>query len=177
MGASAGRRRACVVSGARAEGASLVVRFTPRAGGGEIEDRIPLVEDGTLRGVFGVGRLLRILRAGRVAPGDPSALVGDPERAAELVRRCRGAPVTLVVVDRVERELTLWTDAGVERIRGVIDFEEDRDALWVSRRGAHARLRIPRRSLVRFRSSASTERLVIAVEIPTRSSLRSGAAP
>ena len=160
---------------AQPDGLCIVVRFSPRRGGSaELEDRIPLGPPEELPAVRGVGRLLRILRAGRIQPPpSPYELETDPEAAAELVRRCRGSVVTLEIAQRVERVLTVWTDAGVDRIRGVVDVEENREGLSVRRRGALGVLRIPRSSLVRFSVTSSSFPEVVDIEVPSRSGLHS----
>ena len=158
--------------GAEAEGNLVVVRFAPRAGWPEIEDRIPLGPRGDPTAVHGVGRMLRILRTARVKlPPNPYRLDDDAERAAALVRRCRGTLVTLRVTRRVERELVVWTEAGVDRFRGVVDFEEDELGLWIRRRGGSLVLRIPRRTLIRFTSTARETAQVVGVDVPTRTPL------
>ncbi len=162
------------MAGAEVLGPALRVSFVPVRGyPAEIEDHVPLGPPGDIATVRGIGRLLRILRAGRVrVPPDPYALGADPERAAELVLRCQGALVTLEVERRIERTLTVWTDAGVDRIRGVLDYAEDDEGLSVLRRGGQRMLKFPRQSLIRFAPS-STDRLeVLSVEVPSRSRLR-----
>lgn len=162
-----------MVVGAEAEHGELCVRFATRRGDPpEIEDRIPLGPRGELSAVRGVGRFLRILRAGRVrAPLAPYDLACDAERAAELVRRCRGAEVRLRVTRRVEHVVTVWTESGVDRFAGVVDYAEDADGLWILRRGGGSRLRIPRRSLVRFSASSRSFPEVLGIDLPTRTFL------
>ena len=142
--------------GADPDDLCLIVHYEPTLGSpGQIDDRIALGPRGEIAAVNGIGRLLRILRAGRVqAPKDPYALASHPEDAAALINRCRGARVRLNVARRFERVLTVWTDAGVDRIREVVDFGEDHEGLWVRRTGGRSVLRIPRRTLIRFASSA-----------------------
>lgn len=167
-------RLACVVAGAEVAGAGVRVLFTPVRGyPPEIEDYVPLGPAGEITTIRGVGRLLRVLRAGRLRlPPNPYALGEELERAAELVLRCQGTLVDLEVERRVERSLTVWTDSGVDQIRGVIDYTEDDTGLSVSRRGGRSVLKFPRHTLIRF-APASTERLqVVSVEIPTRLRLR-----
>jgi hypothetical protein len=162
------------VAGVEVDGFALRVRFAPLSGhAGEIEDLIPLGPRGSLTAVKGIGRLLRILRAGRMrVPSDPYTLGDDPQRAAELLLRCLGATVALTLARRFERVLTIWTESGVERIQGVIDYSEDAEGLSVSRRGGGRALTIPRHSLIRFAPSSTEHFEVISVEIPARSRLR-----
>jgi hypothetical protein len=119
--------------------------------------------------IYGVGRLLRILRAARVpAPSDPYQWSASPEEAAALVERCKGAVVHLHLTRRIERVLTLWTEGGVERIRGVLDFTEQPDGLSVQRRGGRAVLFIPRKNLIRYEASSQESYQVSSIEIPPR---------
>ncbi len=164
----------CVVGGAQAAGTLLRVFFIPLRGyPREIEDRVPLSPAGEIATVKGIGRLLRVLRAGRVrVPPDPYQLGANPQRAAELVLRCQGARVELGVERRVERMLTVWTDAGVDRIRGVLDYTEDDEGLSVLRRGGQSLLEFPRQSLIRFAPSSTEWLEVLSVEVPSGLRLR-----
>jgi hypothetical protein len=160
------KKIAAVMTDARAESESLAVRYTPTRGWpAEIVDRIPLASPGDLAYVAGVGRWLRMLRAARIhLDEDPYMLCRDVERAAELARRCVGATLQLVVARRLERSLTLWTDAGVEHISRVMDFVESADGLTIRRRGGGPLLHIARESLIRF-AAATEERLeVVSVD-------------
>ena len=159
-----------MVTAADAELATLVVRYTPLRGSpAEIEDRIYIGRPGEVAAVYGVGRWLRLLRAGRVhVSGDPYELCRDTDRALELLRRCIGANVELLLSRRLERSLTLWTDSGVERIGAVMDFVEGADALIIRRRGGGPLMYMARESLIRF-ESALVERLeVVSVELAPR---------
>ncbi len=159
------------MTSADADLATLVVRYTPQRGSpSEIEDRIYLGRPGEVAAVYGVGRWLRILRAGRVhVPGDPYQICHDPEHALTLLRRCIGASIHLIVARRLERSITLWTDAGVEHVGAVMDFVEGVDGLLIRRRGGGPLMHVARESLIRF-ESALIERLeVISVDLPPRS--------
>lgn len=163
-----------VVSGAEVDGAGLIVRFsTTRGAPQQIEDRIPLSPRGAMPAIYGVGRVVRILRAARMRiPPDPYRYCADPSRAAQLLQRCSGAVVHLRVARRIERVLTLWTEAGVERIRGVIDFFEEADGLSVRRRGGQSVLLFSRKSLIRYEASSQESLEVVSVEVPPRVTLQ-----
>ena len=155
-----------MIVGAAVEGLGIGVRYsTVRGASRELADYFQLGPRGELHAVHGVGRLLRLLRAGRVvAPEDPYALDDDLDRAAELVNRCRGARVSLVVRTRFERSLTVWTESGVDEFRRVIDYFEDEDGLAIRRLGGSSTLRVPKETLIRY-APASREYLeVVSVE-------------
>ncbi len=151
---------------AEADGGGVIVRYAPRRGTpAEIDDRISLYPPGEMSTVNGIGRLLRILRAARVrAPSDPYVTCADPERAAELLQRCRGTILDLSVARRYDRGLTLWTESGVERLSGVIDWEETPDALEVRRRGGRSVLRIAKHTLIRFEPSSEEYYVVTSID-------------
>ncbi len=165
-----GRKLVCVVSDVEVDGDGLIVRFTAKRGHpAEIEDRIPLTPRGEMAAVYGVGRLLRILRAARVpTPSDPYDWSSNPQRAASLLERCKGAVVHLHVARRIERVLTLWTESGVERIGGVLDFTEEPDGLSVRRRGGLSVLFISKKNLIRYEARAQESYQVVSIEIPPR---------
>jgi hypothetical protein len=152
---------------AELEGLGVRVGFEPDGGRPpRVEDYLSLSKDAGLSAVQGVGRLLRLLRAGRLAaPADPWALASEPERAAEQLRRCRGARVRLRIARRLERMLVLWTEGGIERIDRVVDYEESGDELAIRRQGAASVLRIPRRNLVRYAASAQESIEVTGIEL------------
>lgn len=160
------RKLSAVISGASVEGLGLSVRYsTVRGAARELSDYFQLGPRGELPAVHGVGRFLRLLRAGRIsAPEDPYALDDDLEQAALLVNRCRGAAVSLLVRTRFERSLTVWTEAGVDEFRRVIDFYEDDDGLAIRRLGGHSILHVPKQTLIRYAPSSHEYDEVISVE-------------
>lgn len=164
------RRLLAVVSAVEAEPEALLVRYAPGRGVAlEIEDRLRLGPPGGVAAIYGVGRWLRILRAARVhVADDPYEVCRDTARALALLERCVGASVMLSVARRMERSLTLWTDSGIERIDGVIDFVESTDGLTVRRRGGGPLLHVPRESLIRYESGARERLEVVSVDAAMR---------
>ena len=158
----------CAVAGAELEGTALVVHYSPVRGyPPQIDDRMVFGPHGDVAMVNAVGRFLRLLRAGRVrAPDNPYALYNDLDTALELALRCLGARVELKVQRRFDRALTVWTESGVEKIGGVLDCQEDGDALAVRRRGSQSLLRIPRKSLIRYELATREYLEVVGVERP-----------
>jgi hypothetical protein len=160
------RKLPAVFCAAELDGDQLVLRFRPRGGHPpEIEDRIALGEGGQLATVYGIGRLLRLMRAARKRPpADPYALAHDHPRALELVRRCLGAEVQLHVHKRLRRVLTLWTESGIEQIHGLVDYRESPQGLSILRSGGRSTLQVSRHELIRFEASTEDDYVVIAVE-------------
>lgn len=159
---------------ARADWPDVVVRFEPvRGDRTPIEDRVRLEPRGEMPAIEGVGRILRILRAARVrAPADLYDLENRPEEIASLLQRCVGARLYLHLAKKIDRVLTVWTEGGVDRIEGVVDFGEDGEGLWIRRKGGQSLLRVPRGSLIRFASSSVPRPEVVSVEVPNRQELR-----
>jgi hypothetical protein len=164
MADAAGTRRLeAIVVRAESDGTGVRIRYAPLRG----------MSGGDLSSVHGVGRVLRVLRAGRVkGPANPYALGDDPESTASLLRQCRGALVTLHVARRFERALTVWTEDGVSRIDHVLDVTEDDAGLSVRRRGGGSALRIPKTTLIRYSLSTREYPEIVSVEVPTKPSLR-----
>jgi len=155
-----------VLCAAELDGDLLVLRFAPRGGHGrEIEDRVPLSDRGDMGTVLSVGRMLRLLRAARVrAPRDPYQLLHERELAHTLARRCLGAPVQLRLARRLTRVLTIWTETGVQHIRGLLDYTETADGLSVLRRDGRGTLYISRRDLIRYETSTEEDFVITAIE-------------
>ena len=153
-----------------AERGGVGVRYQSRAAGGrELRDHLRFGPRGTLAAVHGVGRFLRLMRAGRIrAPEDPYALAADLELAAQLLNRCRGAELVLMVRARWERALTLWTEHGVQRIERVVDFKEDAGGLAIRRQGGASLMHVPRASMIRYAASTSESFEIVSVEAPLR---------
>ena len=148
------------------EGDLLVLRFAPRSGHTrEIEDRVRLSAQGDMTTIHAVGRVLRLLRAARVrAPQDPYRLVHEREFALGLARRCLGTAVQLRLVRRLTRVLTIWTESGVQHIRGLLDCIETADGLSVLRREGRGALHIARRDLIRYETTTEEDFIVSSIE-------------
>lgn len=162
------RRLEAHVAGAEPEALGLRLLYVTRVGLRELSDYVELGPRGSLEAVHGVGRVLRLLRAGRISPPrDPYGLGEDLDAAAALLRRCQGARVVLRVRRRIDRVLTLWTESGVRQIDRVMDVREEPDGLVVHRMGRHSTVRITRDQVIRY-AAASREFLeVLSVEVPT----------
>lgn len=121
----------------------------------------------TVAAVDGLGKVLRILRAARIAyPEDPLALVGDATRAAGLLERALGTTLSLEVRPRSRLRFTAWTETGVETVEHVSDVLVSDEAYLVLRRGGRFPVRVPRDSVVR--RVTETERWLEVVGVERR---------
>jgi hypothetical protein len=155
------------LAGVEREGSGLRVHYLAERGTRrEISEHLELAPRGSMASVNAVGRVLRILRAARLRPpADPYALADDPERAAELLLRCRGARLRLELRRRLERQLTIWTEGGVERISRVVDFHENPEGLAVRILGSQTPRWVPRHGLIRYAARSEESLQVIGVEL------------
>jgi hypothetical protein len=132
-----------------------------------IEDRVALGPALDLETAVGVGKLLRILRAARLAaPSDASVLLGDPTAAAELLTRAIGTRLVLEVRTRSDVRFTVWTEEGVESVDRVADVTEDAEGFLVRRRGTRRPVRVPREGVVRRRTTSERWLEVVSIERP-----------
>jgi hypothetical protein len=100
--------------------------------------------------VAGIGKVLRILRAARIAaPRDPRALAGRVDEASALLTRALGSRLQLEVRPRSRVNFTAWTESGVETVSDVADVEEGDTEYLVMRRGGRFPVRFARDAVVR----------------------------
>ncbi len=149
-----------------AEVHGVLLGFLPRRGrvSDPIEDFAELGPELSVPAVESLGRVLRVLRAARIALPEPVALVGRPERAAALLERARGTLVHLEVRPRSRLRFTAWTETGVETVDHVSDVLEHDDAYLVLRRGAQVPVRLPRERVVRRITTCERWYEVVRVE-------------
>jgi hypothetical protein len=116
----------------------------------EITDYADLGPEHCVPSVRGIGKVVRILRAAKLAPPDDSLrMLGDVEGVTALLERALGTVVRLEVRPRTRMRFTAWTEEGVETVDGVAEVLETPDALLIFlQRGRHP-LRIPRSRIVR----------------------------
>jgi hypothetical protein len=148
-------------------GVGLLLGFRPTGHLGieRIEDFADLGPELTVPAVAGVGKVLRILRAARIAaPADHRTLVGHPERAGALLRRALGTAVRLAFRERSRLRFAAWTEDGVEEVRDVVDVREAEDAYVVYRRGARLPLRFAREGIVRHQTELEHWYEVVDIE-------------
>ena len=124
--------------------------------GDRIEDFADLGPGLTTCAVNGLGKVLRLLRAGRVAaPRDPRALIDSAALAAELLARARGTLLRLELAPRFRLRFLAWTERGIEVVDDVAEVREHADAWVVLRHRGRFPIRFPRAQIAR----TSTERL------------------
>jgi hypothetical protein len=147
-------------------GVALV--FRPEGGQraiGRIDDFACLDTALSVETALGVGKVLRLLRAARIAPPRKlDSLSGDPTRAAELLERALGTCVRLEVRPRSRVRFSVWTESGVESISDVAEVLEDESAFLILRLGGRFPLRLPREQVVRQRTESETWYEVMSIE-------------
>ena len=115
--------------------------------------------------VGGLGAVLRVLRAARIAaPAEPKELLGDPERCCELLLRAKPVGLVLDLEPRSRIRFTAWTDEGVETIDDVHAVVETDDAWYVARSGDAPSLRIARENVVRQQTECERYWRVVDIE-------------
>jgi hypothetical protein len=154
--------------GAERQGVLLVfepisARTTASLGTTQIDDFADLGPELTIPAVSGIGKVLRTLRAGRIAAPEPSALLGHARDAAALLARAQGARVVLCLRSRVSTRFVAWTESGVQTVDDVIDVFEHADAWTVAPRHGQL-LRIPRAGVARQLTEAQRWWQVVAIE-------------
>lgn len=138
---------------------------SPRFEAERIEDLAELGPELSVPAVAGLGKVLRILRAARIAaPRDPTRLIGDLDEARALLERALGTGVVLAVRPRSSLRFVAWTEDGVETVDQVADVLETDDAFVVTRRGGRLPVRLERAGVVRRRTDVARWFEVVGVE-------------
>ena len=141
----------------------ISARTTASLGATQIDDFADLGPELTIPAVSGIGKVLRTLRAGRIAAPEPSALLGHAHDAAALLTRAQGARVVLCLRSRVSTRFIAWTETGVQRVEDVVDVFEHADAWTVAPRHGQL-LRIPRAGVARQLTEPQRWWEVVAIE-------------
>jgi hypothetical protein len=136
----------------------------------QIDDFADLGPELTIPAVSGIGKVLRTLRAGRIAAPEPHLLLGRARHTASLLARARSAPVALRVRPRVATRFVAWTETGVHRVEDVADVFEYPDAWIVTPRRGHP-VRIERAGVARQLTESQPWWEVVAIERSTRRNL------
>ena len=154
--------------GAERQGVLLVfepisARTAALLGAERIDDFADLGPELTIPAVSGIGKVLRTLRAGRVAAPEPRELLGRARDAAALLVRARSARVALRLRPRVATRFVAWTESGVQSVEDVIDVFAYPDAWIVTPRSGQP-LRIERAGVARQVTETLPWWEVIAIE-------------
>jgi hypothetical protein len=132
---------------------------------GRIDDFACLDEALSVESALGIGKVLRLLRAARIAPPPQlDALKGDPSRAAALLERALGTRVRLEVRPRSRVRFTVWTESEVESVSDVAEVLEDESAYLILRLGGRFPVRLLREKVVRQRTESETWYEVMSIE-------------
>lgn len=119
----------------------------------------------TIPAVAGLGQVLRILRAARIAsPRSPRELVGQGERVRALLARAEGTRLVLSIRRRSRMSFVAWTDQGIETVENVADVVERTHDYLVHRSGSRAPLRIPRARVTRGQKRSERWYEVLGIE-------------
>jgi hypothetical protein len=147
-------------------GVALVFRSEGgRRAVGRIDDFACLDETLSVESALGIGKVLRLLRAARIAaPPQANSLRGDPTRAATLLERALGTRVRLEVRPRSRVRFTVWTESEVESVSDVAEVLEDESAYLVLRLGGRFPVRLLREKVVRQRTESETWYEVVSIE-------------
>ena len=146
----------------------VILAFRPertRTLDGPIEDYADLGPALTVPAVAGLGKVLRLLRAARIAaPAEPLHLVGRHEAASDLLERAVGVAVRLELEARVRQRFVAWTEAGVTTVDDVAEVREYDDAFFVVRRHGRFPVRFERATLLRQRTETERWHEVMEIE-------------
>ncbi len=130
-----------------------------------IEDVAWLGPELDIPSVAGLGKVVRVLRAARVAPpSDVEALLGRADDAVTLLERAVGTPLALELRPRSRVRFTAWTDAGIETVDDVTEVLEGPDAWLVLRQKGRFPVRVPREAVVRQYTESERWYEVIDIE-------------
>jgi hypothetical protein len=130
-----------------------------------IEDFADLGPELTLSSVEGLGKVLRLLRAARIAPpADALDLIGQEEFVAGLLERAVGTRVQLEIRPRSRLRFVAWTEGGVETVDHVLEVVEADDAWLVLRNKGRIPVRLPRERVLRQRTELERWYEVLQIE-------------
>ncbi len=100
--------------------------------------------------VAGLGKVVRILRAARVAhPGDIDELAGREDLVMDLLGRAVGTPLAVELRPRSRLRFTAWTESGIETVDDVLEVHESPDAYLIVRNRGRFPVRVPRDQVIR----------------------------
>lgn len=155
------------VSATRGELVGVDLRFHPlrsHLGVEYLDDFAPIGPELCIPAVTGLGKILRILRAARLAsPREPVELLGQSELISELLERAVGTPLALRLRPRSRISFSAWTEEGLEVFEDVREVIETPDDYLVMRKWGRPPARVSRAGVVRRQTTC--ERWFEIVEI------------
>lgn len=148
----------------------VVMSFRPeyaRLGVEQIDAYAPLGPEVCMPAVDGLGKVLRVLRAARIAvPEDPNSLIGKLDTVIELLTRAVGTRVALELRPRSRIVFEAWTDEGVERVDDVAEVVETPEAYLVFRQRGRFPLRLDRADVIRQHTDCLTWFEIVTINRP-----------
>ena len=147
-----------------------------RLGIDRLDDFAALGPARSLAAIEGIGKVLRVLRAGRVAvQGGQARFLDDAVEAARYLGRAAGTALLLDLMPRSRLRFVAWTDAGMETLDDVSDVVEAEDAFLVYRRG-RLPVRVLRTHVIRQLTERQRWYQVVGIErAPGRSRVEAAA--
>lgn len=137
----------------RADLSGMELRFHPlrsHLGVEHLDDFAAIGPELCIPAVTGLGKILRILRAARIAaPHEPVDLLGQDLLVAELLERAVGTHLALGVRPRSRIHFNAWTEDGLEVFKDVHEVIETPDEYLVVRKKGRFPARVPRETLLR----------------------------
>ena len=121
--------------------------------------------DPSVAAIAGLGWVVRILRAARIAvPADPMAWLGRETLVLEQLERAEGTALMLKVRPRTRVRFTAWTEEGVETLDDIADVVEAKDAYYVRLQNGRFPVRLPREKVVRHQTESVRWYEVLSIE-------------
>ena len=140
------------------EASGIVLGFRPEQARFEtdrIESEAILGPDASVEAIAGLGKVIRILRAARIAvPADPMDWLGEQALVLERLERAIGTPLRLELRPRTRVRFTAWLEDRIQVIEDVADVVESPDSYYVRRQSGRFPVRVPRESVIRHRTES-----------------------
>jgi hypothetical protein len=130
-----------------------------------IDDFADLGPEYCIAAVAGVGKVLRILKAARIAcPHGIEDLLGQERRVARLLERAIDTPLLLGLRARNRVRFSAWTDEGLRSLENVSEVHETLDAYVIHLEKGRFPVRIPREAVVRQKTESEQWYEVVQIE-------------
>ena len=147
----------------------VALYFTPTSRGardvGGVEDYADLGPELTLASSHGLGTLLRLMRATRVAAPKPAqSMLGEPTATAAKLAPGVGHAVALEIVPRNRILFRAWTEEDAIEIDNVVEVLSDETAYLIARVGHRMPVRILRSSVVRHETVREPWFQIVGIE-------------